>query len=140
IGPGFPMGDARGRPLIVALSGTGVAAGRPIVRRRIAEDDAERTQVLVGIRRRGELPTRGDLEAWIQAGVDVLVCLSKDDGPIEGIRYAHGYVQDVLREGKRTLSLESGHIFAVGMSSMIDALKALSPELGVPRGHVHTNH
>jgi NAD(P)H-flavin reductase len=140
IGDGFPMAEAHGHPLIVALGGSGIAAGRPIVRRRVTQGDAKRTQVLVGIRTRGELPTRDDLEAWMRAGVDVLVCLSKDDGPIEGIRYARGYVQDVLRACGAALPPAGGRIFAVGMASMVEALKGLAPALGIAQSHVYTNH
>jgi NAD(P)H-flavin reductase len=146
IGPGFPMSAAGGESLIVALSGTGIAAGRPIVRRRIAEGDAALTHVFVGIRTPAELPMRRDLESWIGAGVTVLVCLSKRDGSIEGLPYEHGYVQDVLRSRVRTRSPARPspppgiRIFAVGMASMVDSLKNLAPELGIGPEDVHTNH
>jgi NAD(P)H-flavin reductase len=140
LGAGFPMADARGHPLIVALGGSGIAAGRAIVGRRVTHGDAKRTQVFVGIRTPSELPTRGDLEAWMREGVEVLVCLSKDDGPIEGIRYARGYVQDVLGARETSLSSSGGRIFAIGMSSMVDALKGLAPALGIAQHHVYTNH
>jgi NAD(P)H-flavin reductase len=146
IGAGFPMVQAHGHPLIVALGGTGIAAGRPIVRRRVAEGDAARTQVFVGVRARNELPMRGELEGWMREGVEVLVCLSKPDGSIEGVRHAHGYVQDVLRSRAGAQAhvpsplLLGGHIFAVGPASMVEALRALAPELGIALEDVHTNH
>jgi NAD(P)H-flavin reductase len=146
IGPGFPMSDVRGEPLIVALGGTGIAAGRPIVRRRIAEGDAARTHVFVGVRTPAELPIRADLESWMSAGVIVLVCLSKRDGSIGRIRHEHGYVQDVLRSHARDWSraMPTSHaptrIFTVGVASMVAALKLLAPELGIPPEHVYTNH
>jgi NAD(P)H-flavin reductase len=148
LGAGFPMEVARGRPLVVALGGTGVAAGRPILRRRIADGDAERTAVFVGIRTRGELPMRATLDDWTAAGVDLAVCLSQDPGSLEGIAHAHGYIQDVLRSAaashgwsRRLPNLASnGHIFAVGMASMVEALKAIAPELGITAERVHTNH
>jgi NAD(P)H-flavin reductase len=142
IGAGFPMDDARGHPLIVALGGTGIAAGGPILNRRIAEHDAERTQVFVGIKTPSELPTRAGLETWMRAGVEVFVCLSlsQDDGSIEGIRCAHGYVQDVIRARTGPLRFSGGRIFAVGLASMVEALKALASTLGIGPGDVHTNH
>jgi NAD(P)H-flavin reductase len=148
LGPGFPMDAARGRPLVVALGGTGVAAGRPILRRRIADGDAERTAVFVGIRTRGELPMRDALDGWRAAGVDLAVCLSQDPGALEGMPHAHGYIQDVLRSASRThgwsrrfpsLATE-GHIFAVGMASLVEGLKAIAPDLGITAERVHTNH
>jgi NAD(P)H-flavin reductase len=140
IGLGFPMREARGNPVIVALGGTGIAAGPPIVGRRVTEGDATRTRVLVGIRTSGELAMRGDLEGWILAGVDVLVCLSKDDGQIEGIPYTYGYVQDMIRRNAGARLSPECRIFVVGTASMVDALKSVAPELGIAADHVHTNH
>ncbi len=140
IGGGFPMHEAHGQPLLVALGGSGIAAGRPIVARRIADADAGRTHVLVGIRTGAELPMRADLEAWIRAGVDLLVCLSKHDGSIEGIPYQYGYVQDVLRARVTKPLPPECRIFVVGTASMVDAIKRLALELGIAHDHVHTNH
>jgi NAD(P)H-flavin reductase len=148
LGDGFPMAAMRGLPLIVALGGTGVAAGRPILRRRIADGDAARTAVLVGIRTRSELPMRAVLEGWVASKVELFVCLSQDPGTLQGIPHAHGYVQDVLRSAAasegwslRFPTLASdGHIFAVGMASMVAALKGIAPEIGITTERVHTNH
>jgi NAD(P)H-flavin reductase len=142
IGPGFPMEAARGRPLVIALSGTGVAAGRPLVARRIAEADAAGTEIFLGARRRSEVALEHDLDAWQRAGVRVVVCLSQDDAFAEGTRYVRGYVQDVLRDR----AAQPGHarsgalIFAVGVRSMVDALRALAPSLGIRPEDVITNH
>ncbi|MGO9833735.1 MAG: hypothetical protein ACLP1X_05920 [Polyangiaceae bacterium] len=142
IGPGFPMTIARGRPLVVALSGTGVAAGRPLVARRIADGDATRTEVLLGARTRSEVAMELDLDAWVSAGVRVVVCLSQDDALVEGTRYIRGYVQDALRERAVATAnaLAGALIFAVGIPSMVDALRGLAPELGVRPEDVLTNH
>jgi ferredoxin-NADP reductase len=140
IGAGFPMDDARGRPLLVVLGGSGIAAGPSIVGRRVTDGDAARTRVFVGIRTRAELPMRDHLEAWMHSGVDVLVCLSQDGGPVDGVPYAHGHVQDVLRTSTAAHTPPGSRIFAVGTASMIDALKSLAPELGLMPEHVHRNH
>jgi NAD(P)H-flavin reductase len=140
IGPGFPMIAARGRSLVVALSGTGVAAGRPLVGRRVAEADAVRTEVLLGARTRNEVALERDLDAWDRAGVHVVVCLSQDDAMAEGPRYVRGYVQDVLRERATAQPLSGALIFAVGMPSMIEELRGLAPALGIRREDVLTNH
>jgi len=42
IGSGFPMDASRGRPVLIALGGTGVAAALPLVGRRVADGDATR--------------------------------------------------------------------------------------------------
>jgi NAD(P)H-flavin reductase len=140
LGDGFPWAEVHGRPLVIALSGTGVAAGRPLVRRRIDDGDATRTQLFVGVRSRAELPLAGDVEAWKRAGASVTICLSNPDEPIVGEGYARGYVQDVLRaRGSSSVSPEA-HVFAVGVLTMVDALKALAPSLGIPPERVWTNH
>lgn len=146
IGVGFPMDEARGRHVIIALSGTGVAAARPLVHRRIADGDAARTQLLVGVRARGELPIEGQLDRWAAEGLPVVVCLSQfagagaGDGASEDARFRRGYVQDVLGRHAELRPPSGACIFAVGLSSMIDALRALAPALGIAPEHVYTNH
>lgn len=139
IGAGFPLERARGAPLVVALGGTGIAAGRPIVRRRIRDGDAERTTVLVGARTRAEVALESDLREWSAARVAVTVCLSQPEGAAPSDGVVHGYVQDALRRldprpGVRTL------VFAVGPASMIAALRAAAPAAGIDHGDVLTNH
>jgi NAD(P)H-flavin reductase len=140
IGAGFPFEAARERLLVVALSGTGVAAGRPLVRRRIADGDAARTQVWVGVRTQAELPLVVDIAEWREAGVSVVVCLSQPAETPPGELFAKGYVQDVMAARIASGSLADAHVFAVGVSSMVEALRALAPRLGLPVERVHTNH
>jgi len=142
IGPGFPMASARGRQLVVALSGTGVAAGPPLVGRRIADGDPPRTRVYLGARTRNEVAMERVLDAWVRAGVRVVVCLSQDDALAEGTRYVRGYVQDVLRAhaASRDPSFSGALVFAVGMLSMVEAVRGLAPELGIRPEDVLTNH
>jgi len=140
IGEGFPMEAARGRPLLVALSGTGVAAGRSLVRHRIADGDAAQTQVWLGVRTHAELPLAADLDAWRAAKVPVVVCVSQPgDVPTSGL-VSRGYVQDVIATRVAAGSLAEGHVFAAGVTSMVDALRALAPRLGISPDRVRTNH
>lgn len=140
LGEGFPMAEVARAPLVVALSGTGIAAGLPIVRYRVRDTDALRTHVFIGIRTRAELALRSEVEAWISNGVDVTVCLSNDDERIAGIQCAAGHVQDVLAARARAGTLSPGRIFAVGVASMIDALRARASDLGIAPEDVLTNH
>jgi NAD(P)H-flavin reductase len=148
IGPGFPLDEVKARPLVIALTGTGIAAGRPLVRPRIAGGDAERTLLLVGARKHSELAMHADLDLWERAGVHVLVCLSQPEvlaGALEADvtprdrRIVRGYVQDVFRN-RAGFPLEGARVFAVGRSSMVDALRDTAPTLGIAREHVYTNH
>jgi len=140
IGAGFPMDEARGRPVVIALSGTGIAAARPLVHRRMADGDAARTQLLVGVRARGELPIEGQLGRWAAEGLRVVVCFSQADGAPEDARFRRGYVQDVLLHRAELRPPPGARIFAVGLASMIEALRELAPALGIAPEHVHTNH
>lgn len=140
IGAGFPMDEARGRPVVIALSGTGIAAARPLVHRRIADGDAARTQLLVGVRARGELPIEGQLDGWAAETLRVVVCLSQSDGAPEDARFRRGYVQDVLRQHADLRPPPGARVFAVGLASMIDGLRELAPALGIAPEHVYTNH
>lgn len=138
IGEGFPMGDLLGRPLLVALSGTGVAAGPPLVARRVSDGDASRTQVFVGVRRTVELPLAPHLDAWRAAGVTVVVCVSQDEAGAAGAAVFRGYVQDAVRASVVSGSVEA--IFAVGVASMVGALREVAPALGIGAARVLTNH
>jgi NAD(P)H-flavin reductase len=141
LGDGFPWAAVHGRPLVIALSGTGVAAGRPLLRRRIADGDAALTQVYLGVRTRAELPLTGDVEAWRRAGVSVTVCLSNPDEPVGDEGFARGYVQDVLRASSSSSTVpRDAHVFAVGVPTMVDALRTLAPSLGIAPERVLTNH
>lgn len=145
IGEGFPLEAAARHPLVVALNGTGVAAGPPIVRRRVRDGDASRTTVFLGVRARDEVPIEAELTEWRRQGVDVVVCLSQAPAgaavfDAAGVVFVPGYVQDVVRARITPAAFAAGRVFAVGTSSMIEALRALAPELGLHAGRVHTNH
>lgn len=117
IGDGFPVADVRGRELLVALGGTGIAAGPPVLRRRIRDGDAQMTRVWVGARG-DDVPLAGEIEAWRAAGVEVTV--------------ANGFVDESMRGP--IAAAPAAPIFAVGAEAMVAALRALAP------GRVHTNH
>jgi len=140
IGAGFPMHDAKARPLVVVLAGTGIAAARPIVRARIDEGDAKRTVLLIGVRRRSELAIAADLDAWQRTGVRVVICLSQPEDPPGDPRCVRGYVQDALRTKSIVPAKRGARIFAVGGPSMIKAVRDLAPDLGIAPEDVHTNH
>jgi NAD(P)H-flavin reductase len=166
LGPGFPMAAVRGRPLVLALSGTGIAAGPPILLQRIEDGDAGRTQVYVGAKTHAELALESDIRSWAVAGVSVVLCLSQGDvrrpdrregadantdvslpdgrtmteASGAGCTLTRGYVQDVIRSRVPPGAWGEMHIFAVGVASMVEALRALPPALGLTPDRVLTNH
>lgn len=138
IGAGFPMGEARGRELLVVVTGSGIAAARPVVRARLREQAARATEVLVGVRTRAEVPLAAEIADWSRAGARVTVCLSREEVPA-GLRgYAAGYVQDIARA---TASAAPGRmIFAAGVRGMVHAIRSLARELGAVESDVRTNY
>jgi NAD(P)H-flavin reductase len=152
LGAGFPCDEAKGRTLLVLVAGTGFAAARPILARRIAEGDAGRTHVYVGLRARKEVPLHAELRTWQAAGAALTICVSRpengapppDPTPSEPWRTEHSYVQDAVRRGLTSTAtvdaLGRAMIFTVGPSPMIDGARALAKELGIPERDVRTNY
>jgi NAD(P)H-flavin reductase len=142
LGAGFPMADVAGRPLLVVLGGTGMAAGRPIVRRRVRDGDAARTWVFVALRKREEMALEGDLDAWANAGASVFVCLSQGSAADDGGRFLHGRIPDILRAfaASHPGAIESAVVFFVGTASMVETLREAAASLGIRPEDVLTNH
>jgi sulfhydrogenase subunit gamma (sulfur reductase) len=139
LGGGFPCDEARGRPLLVAATGSGIAAVRPVVARRLGDGDAESTDVLLGVRVRADIPLAGEMDRWRRAGVAVIVCLSREDVPAGGDGFASGYVQDVARRRARPAA-SGAMIFAAGVKGMVEGIRRLASEIGVSETDVRTNY
>jgi NAD(P)H-flavin reductase len=142
IGPGFPMERVAGRPLVVVLGGTGLAAGRPIVRRRVRDGDASRTAVFIALRKLEESAFETDLDAWGDAGVTVVVCLSQGVAADAGGRVVLGRIPDVLHAfaASHPGAFASAVVFSVGTATLVETLRAAAPSLGVRPEDVLTNH
>ena len=73
-GSSWPTDAAHGRDLVIVAGGIGLAPLRPTVLRAIAERERyERVVVLYGGRTPDQLLYAGEIEAWRDAGVEVLV-------------------------------------------------------------------
>jgi sulfhydrogenase subunit gamma (sulfur reductase) len=139
-GAGFPMDEAKGQELIMVVTGSGIAAGRPVVRARVRDGEARTTELLIGVRTAADVPLTAELREWSAAGVKVTVCLSRED-PLAGRDgFASGYVQDVARGHARAEPRTKRMIFAAGVKAMIDGIRALSKDLGVHESDVRTNY
>jgi len=134
-GEGFPVERAHGHPLIIAVTGSGIAAVLSTIGARIEEGDAHRTFVLYGVRDRSEIGIPSELESMRAAGIDVAICLSREHLNEPG--FFKGYVQDVARD--RGWRLETGMIFAAGNDAMIDGMRKAAPALGLRRDDVRVN-
>ena len=134
-GDGFPVERAHGHPLIVAVTGSGIAAVLSTIGARIEDGDGNRTFILYGVRDRSEIAIPSELEAMRTAGIDVAICLSREH--INEPGFFKGYVQDVARA--RGWKLETGMIFGAGNEAMIEGMREAAPELGLRREDVRVN-
>jgi NAD(P)H-flavin reductase len=142
LGPGFPMEATRGKPLVVALAGTGVAAGPPIVGRRVRDDNASITRVLLGVRNAGELPIPSELDAWTRAGVGLTIAVSRIDPAhlASDGRLVCGRVHDAMLSGLGPRAPDGTTVFAVGSEAMLEAVREVAATLGIAADRVHANH
>ena len=135
MGPGFPVEQATGHPLIIAVTGSGIAAALSTLGARIEAGEARKTFLLYGVRDRSELALLAELDAMRAAGVDVAVCLSRQHVAEPG--FYKGYVQDVAKE--RGWRLSHGLIFAAGHEAMIEGMREAARALGLSSDDVRVN-
>ncbi|MGZ6067967.1 MAG: ferredoxin--NADP reductase [Polyangiales bacterium] len=134
-GKGFPVESAKGHPLVLAATGSGIAAVLSVIGVRIEEGDAKRTFLLYGVRQRTDVALSAELEAMRAEGVDVAICLSREHASEPG--FFRGYVQDIAKE--RSWHLQNGLIFAAGNDAMIEGMREAAPLLGLPPHSVKVN-
>ena len=135
IGKGFPYDAAKGKPLVLAATGSGIAAVLSAVGARIADGEAASTFVLYGVREKKDVSLSAELAAMRAKGVHVAVCLSREHLHEEG--FFKGYVQHVAAE--RGWKLEGGRVFAAGNKAMIEGIREAMPSLGLTREDVLLN-
>lgn len=134
-GPGFPVDSARGRALMIAVTGSGIAAVLSTLGARIERGDAARTFLFYGVRDRSELGLHAELTAMRRAGVHVTICLSREHVDEPG--FYRGYVQDVARQ--RHWQLAGAMVFAAGNDAMLNDMRAAAPALGIDPTDVRVN-
>jgi NAD(P)H-flavin reductase len=139
-GAGFPIEEAQGRNLLVAVTGSGIAAGRPVVRARARGGEARATELFLGVRTLAEVPLGGELRDWREAGTKVTVCVSREPVPPGREGVAAGYVQDIARAYAARSPSTGRMIFAAGVKDMISAVRTLARDLGAAESDVRTNY
>ena len=141
-GAGFPCALAVGRPLWIAVAGTGLAAARGVAafRRASGEQDVRGARLFVGVRRLVDLPLRDELDELQRVGMAVTVCLSREDPPTSGslgsLVVTRGYVQDALPEDTPA----GVRLFVAGPGGMLGALRSLAVRRGLAESDVHVNY
>lgn len=130
LGDGFPADRGTGRQLVIAVVGSALAVARPLVGRRLDEKVAERTHVYIGARSAVDVPLAEEVEAWSEAGVEVVLCLSRaelehDRARLAFARRDSGYVQDVVARDCEGGRLAGALVFAAGPAAMLTAMRGL---------------
>ncbi len=134
-GRGFPVDAVQGKPLMVAITGSAIAATLSLLGDRIARGDAHRTFLLYGVRDRGEVACAAELAAMRRSGIDVAICLSREHVDEPG--FYKGYVQHVAQD--RHWELAGGQIFLAGNDAMIAGMRTAATALGLTADDVSVN-
>jgi NAD(P)H-flavin reductase len=142
LGAGFPLHLVKGKPLVIAAIGSGIAAGRVLVRARVGSGDGANTRLYLGVRTRDDVPLAAEIDSWLAGGCGVVACLSRDAGSTEvepsKLRLATGYVQHSLE--KDLVAAPANRIFVAGSNAMVEAMRELACRLSMDRTDVVTNH
>lgn len=134
-GRGFPYDDAKGRALVLAVTGSGIAAVLTMLGARIESGESKRTFLLWGVREKKDAALAAELDAMRAAGVEIAICLSREH--IDEPGFFKGYVQHVAKD--RGWALEGGLVFAAGNKAMIEGMREAMGSLGLTREDVLLN-
>lgn len=133
LGEGFPVERAQGRDVLLVSAGAGIAAIRPLLL-SLAPYTGRQVWLFHGTRTLAHVPFALDLERAHKQGAHITLTESRAEGA-EGIA---GRVQHALERAKP--DLHNAVAFVSGMPSMIDALKAVLPKLGLAPDSIHLNY
>jgi NAD(P)H-flavin reductase len=111
-GDGFPT--ARSEPLVIAATAGAIAAVRTVMIDRIDHGDATKTHLYLGVSTRDHLPMQTELARWVEAGAEIVPCISTDNGR----------VQDVARS--RLVVPRGTVLLLAGQPGMIEAMQELA--------------
>jgi NAD(P)H-flavin reductase len=137
-GAGFPVEAAEGRDLLLFAAGSAIAPVRALVQHLLRHRDRfGRITLFYGQRHGAEFAYRGEALAWERGGVRVVLCPSQADDAWEGVR---GRVQEVAR----TLAFGGStpgetYAFVSGMTAMVDDVRRVLADAGVPPDRVYSN-
>lgn len=135
-GRGFPLEEARGRPLWMLAVGSGVGAIRPVVESVLLDPAGFReVHVRYGVRHPDDLAFVADAARWCEGLTSFLQVVSRPEG--SSWRGPTGYVQDHLPPAD---ALRGAVVFLCGLPRMdADCVAALG-ERGVAADQIFRNY
>jgi NAD(P)H-flavin reductase len=132
-GPGYPLEKARGRPLVLAGTGSGISPILSTLRALSSEVEAYGPiTVLYGARTRGGFVLGEELAELEKRGVKVVRTVSAPDAGWEGLE---GYVQAHLGPHR----YEHALAFLCGQGEMVRSMTDALVERGVEREDIYLN-
>ena len=137
-GRGFPIEEARGRDVLLFAAGSAIAPIRAVVQ-HLAQDRVAfgRVTLYYGQRAAADFAYEREHLAWERCGVRVVLCASGEGEPWPGAR---GRVHEVARSTRFGGSMpERSVVFVSGMKAMVEDVRAMLGEAGVPPSSVHLN-
>jgi len=135
-GPGFPLGEARGRDLYLCAVGSGIAPIRAVIGAVLADRAAfGQVRLYEGQRTAADFAFARERPAWRAADIALIEVASQPIGDWPG---AVGYVQAALRAERRDAS--NAVAFLCGMKAMVEGVREALSELGLPRERTYLNY
>jgi NAD(P)H-flavin reductase len=138
-GRGFPVGEGRGRDLLLFAVGSGISPMRALVQRILSERDGfGRVVLFYGERTEADFAYAAERDAWIGSGVQVVLCCSQPTSAWAGPK---GYVQDVARSiSFATVDAGGAVAFLCGMKGMVSAVRDALGAAGLPVERTYLNY
>ena len=137
IGKGFPVDQYRGRDLLIAAVGSAVAPVRGVIRsitRR--RQDFGKITAIFGAKKPEDFPFQSEIDAWKQAGIEVILSASCAEGT--GHTGPTGHCQ--LHFEKILAGLDHPVALICGMKAMQEESREELVRLGVAPEEVLTNY
>ncbi len=137
VGTGFPINEHKGRDLLIEAVGSAIAPMRSVIRSILhRRDDFGKVKALFGARSHGDFPFRQEMDAWREAGIDVVLTLSRPEGSDWTGRSGHvtAYSEEAVGALDKPVAL------VCGMNDMMRECRDELCRLGVAECEVLTNY
>ncbi len=136
-GKGFPIDNYKGRDVLIQAVGSAIAPMRGVIgsimRRR---SDFKKVTAIFGVRREADFPFADELDKWREAGIEIIVTLSRPEDPDWPGKsgYVTAHCEEALAELDHPVAL------VCGMKEMQSQSTEQLCRLGVDECEVLTNY
>ncbi|HSP77460.1 MAG TPA: NAD-binding oxidoreductase [Myxococcaceae bacterium] len=134
-GPGFPLGGARGKDLLLFATGSGISPIRSVIESIRRERDAYgRVTLYFGARTPESFAYEDELHHWEATDIRVVRTVSRPGA--SGWQGLTGYVQAHLGE----VPVKGAEAFLSGQSGIVEEVIQALESRGMPRSAIHLNY